>query len=250
MAKSQKAAEEENTRRVEQALRGEDQKASPKADANTASVQVSENQDGEATRGTSQEGDTGSVKNTDSIPQNEVKDIETTPATNEVAKEADADRTADEIEFSDESNPNQKARNAQSPDQFDQDGNPRTGGYSYGVAPDDTDGTVPEKDNEGVSPTNREDAAFTSAYTDPVDVASYINGDTNDQEWDVKKQKDLEKSLSEPKSGIMARVSTSVGKYVTVLFYHNNKPLGSFTSRNFSKDAAKKHLARLKKTIV
>lgn len=210
-------------------------------------VTVNENQDGEATKDTSKDGNTAEVKNTDSIPQNDVDSIETTPAPNDVAKEADASRTKEEIAFADESNPNQKSRDAGAPGEFDQDGNARTGGYSYGVAADDTKNTVPEKDNKGNDPS---DPAFNIAYTEPVSQDTWLNKDANEGEWDVKKQQDVEKQLSDPKEGISARLSTSVGKYVEVLFYRNNKPLGSFTSRNFSVASAKKHLSKLKKTIV
>lgn len=210
-------------------------------------VTVNDNQDGEATNDTSKEGDSTKVENTESIPQNNLDEIETTPAPNDTAKEADASRTKEELAFADESNPNQKARDAGAPgEEFDQDGNPRTGGYSYGVAADDTTGTIPEPDNKGNKPSEPE---FNVAAVAAEDASSYLNQDTNNQEWSVKDQQKLEKSLSEPKEGIAARVSTSVGKYVTVLFYRNNKPMGSFTSRNFSKEAAKKHLNRLKKLV-
>lgn len=218
------------------------------ADAQPADVVVADNPQGEATNDTTKDSSTAPVQNTDSVPQNDVAQIETTPAPNEVAKEADASRTPEEIAFADESNPNQKARDAGAPGEvFDQDGNQRTGGYSYGVAADDTEGTVPEPANKGKKPT---DPDFSLAVEERVPASSWMNQDANEGEWTIEDQKKLEDSLSDPSAGIAARVSTSVGKYVTVLFYRNNKPLGSFTSRDFTEAKAKKHLDDLKKTIV
>ena len=99
---------------------------------------VSENHDGEATNGTTKEGDESEVKNTDSIPQNGKTDVETTNPYNPgtaVSIEADDARTEDEFKFADESNPNQKARK-EGQREYDQDGNLRTGGKSYGVSGD------------------------------------------------------------------------------------------------------------------
>lgn len=107
-------------------------------------VVVNENVNGEATSGTTLDGSTDPVKNTDSIPQNDVSEIKTTPhsdlppSSREVAKAADEARTSGELAFANESNPNRKGRSASAKGEtHDQDGNLRTDGYSYGVAPDD-----------------------------------------------------------------------------------------------------------------
>lgn len=216
-------------------------------------VQVQSNDEGEATNGTSQEGDTSPVKNTDSIPQNDVKEVETTPldAVNEadrpIAEKADADRTDEELAFSDESNPNQKARNASAPDEFDQDGNPRTGGYSYGVAPDDTDGTVPEEENKGNAPDSEATDLYGRVSNEPGVTLDALNQNQNAEEWDIEKQQKLEDQLSDPKAGIMARVTTSTGNYVRVKFFRNNKPLATYRSRAFNLGNIKKFLSRVRK---
>lgn len=209
-------------------------------------VVVNENEGGEATRGTTKEGDTSDVKNTESVPQNEDSDIETTEPTNEVAEKADEDRTDEEKEFANESNPNQKARTASTEDaDLDQDGNERTSGYSYGVSADDTDGTVREEANK---PTEEEPTIEDTGpvYSERVE-GSVINTDTNAQEWDVEKQAKLEQQLSDPKAGIMARVTTSTGDYVRVKYFYNNKPLATYRSRKFKAGEAKKFLSRVRK---
>jgi len=210
------------------------------ARAHKQNVEVASNQGGEATNGTAQDGNDKPLENTSSVPQNDQDSVETTPAENETAKEADERRTKEEFKFADESNPNQKARNAGAEDEFDQDGNPRTGGYSYGVAPDDTRGTVPEPANRGSAPN---EASVNSVPAE--DRLVNLNGNQNAAEWSDKDQRKLEKELSTPEKGIMARVTTSVGDYVKVKFFKNNKPMGTYTSRKFDKQNAKKHLKNL-----
>lgn len=134
------------------------EQAPEKQVADNTPVVVNENENGEATSGTTLDGDQSQVHNTDSIPQNHVAEIKTTPhdelppSSREVAKAADEARTAGELEFANESNPNMKGRKASAAgEDFDQDGNLRTEGYSYGVAPDDPSttpqgGTNNEKD--------------------------------------------------------------------------------------------------------
>lgn len=226
-------------------------------DRNTSSgndeqAQVSRNEDGEATNGTSRQGDDSPIDNTDSIPQNDVDRIDVRETTdNPVAKRADAERTKEEIEFADESNPNQKARNAATEGaEYDQDGNPRTGGKSYGVSEDDVEGTVFDERNKGEAPED-EDEPFTGrVMSEPARVGSFINpseeNDTNNQEWSVEDQQKLEDSLSSPGDGIRARVTTSAGSYVRIKFFHNNKPLGTYRSRNFKEGEAQKFLSRLR----
>jgi hypothetical protein len=211
-------------------------------------VRVNENEQGEATNGTTKQGSDSPIDNTTSVPQNGLDTVETLKTTdNEVAKRADESRETQEIEFADQSNPNQKSRVAGSlGEEYDQDGNLRTGGYSYGVSEDDTKGTVPNEENKGTAP---EDLG---PRTDILDhraeaVGKYLNpeagseDDTNSQEWTQEDQFALEKSLSDPKNGVMARVTTSAGNYVRVKFFRNNKPLGTYTSRTFKEADAKKY---------
>lgn len=218
--------------------------------SNKDEVVVAENFDGEATHGTTEEGDKSEVKNTDSIPQNSAKaeEIETTPAPNPVAEKADEDRTDEEKEFSNESNPNQKGRSASTEDaEVDQDGNPRTDGYAYGVAPDDVDGTVPEKENEPEDEEDKEDEATPLVFSENEHNRDFLNTETNNEEWDVEKQLKVEKQLSSPKDGILARVTTSTGNYVRVKFFRNNKPLATYRSRDFKVGEAKKFLSKVRK---
>lgn len=214
---------------------------------NKDEVVVAQNEDGEATHGTTQEGNESPVENTESIPQNPDEDIETTEPTNPVAEQADEDRTDEEKEFSNESNPNQKARTASTEDaEVDQDGNPRTGGYSYGVAPDDTDGTVPEPANEPEDEDEQEDEATPLVYSEDAHPRDFLNSDVNAGEWSVEKQQKLEKQLSDPKNGILARVTTSAGDYVRVKFFRNNKPLATYRSRDFKASEAKDFLKKVR----
>jgi hypothetical protein len=214
---------------------------------NKEEVRVNENQDGAATNGTTQHGSDKPVDNTTSVPQNGVDTVNTLKTTdNEIAKRADESRETQEVEFADQSNPNQKARVAGAlGEEYDQDGNLRTGGYSYGVAEDDTKGTVPEEQNKGTAP---EDLG---PRTDILDnraepIGRYLNpeansdADTNAREWSTEDQFDLEKRLSDPDNGVMARVTTSAGNYVRVKFFRNNKPLTTFRSRNFKEEDAVK----------
>lgn len=212
---------------------------------NKNEVVVAHNEGGEATHGTTQHGDEEPVKNTQSIPQNSESDIKTTEAPGDTAKEADEARTDEEKEFSNESNPNQKARTASTEDaELDQDGNYRTDGYSYGVAPDDTTGTVPEKANEG-SEEPADKVTPGPVYSERVED-SVINTDTNAREWSVEDQNDLEQKLSAPKDGIQARVTTSTGNYVRIKFFRNNKPFATYRSRNFKVGEAKKFLKKVR----
>lgn len=176
---------------------------------------------------------------TTSAPENDVDTVETTPAPNDTAKKADEDRTKEEVEFADESNPNQKARTDGATDELDQDGNRRTGGYSYGVAANDTDGTVPEPQNEGADkPAEGEANPLVKVEGDAM---AALNQDQNNEEWEVKEQQKLEERLSLPDQGVMARVITSLGQdmsYVKVKFFWNNKPLGIYKSRQFDEAKA------------
>jgi hypothetical protein len=209
-------------------------------------VTVNENKDGEATNNTTEEGNESSVENTESIPQNGVTEIETLDVTdNPVAKKADDARTEDEVKFADESNPNQKARTAATNDaDYDQDGNLRTGGKSYGVADDDVQGVVFDKQNEGQAPENTGEHFTGRVMNDPDAPNRVLNAeagsdeDVNAHEWTVEDQQKLEDQLSDPKNGVQARVTTSTGDYVRVKFFFNNKPLGTYKSRGFDKKKA------------
>lgn len=129
-------------------------------------------------------------------------------------------------------------------EEVDQDGNVRTSGYSYGVSPDDTEGTVPEEENEG-EVKEREGDGFKGS---PAGAQVYVDGDikvnTNDnsKEFSVAKQQKLEKELSDPSRGIQARVITSVANYVKIKFYKNNKPFAIYKSRKLNKAEAKEFL--------
>lgn len=200
-------------------------------------VQVNENKGGEATNNTTQQGDTSTVENTDKIPQNGVDKIETLQVTdNPIALEADANRTKEEIQFADESNPNQKGRNASAPDEYDQDGNLRTDGYSYGVAADDTRGisddalkanagTPPEDTNPKTKFDNKRIFVADSQQTDTVNTT-----DTNVEVTDEDVQK-LEDELSRPKDGVQARVVSSTGSYYRIKFFRNNKPFVTYKAK-------------------
>lgn len=213
-------------------------------------VVVAQNTDGEATNGTTKDGDNSEVLNTESIPQNPDNDIETTEPTNDVAEEADESRTEEEKEFSNESNPNQKARTvSQGDSEYDQDGNLRTDGYSYGVAPDDTTGINTKeafKENEGEKPepgTGYKGSQDSQVYVAPTPVGDYSNDNSNNPgELDEEDIQKLEKELSDEKNGILARVITSTGAYVKVKFYKDNKPFAIYKSRGFDKKDAKSFL--------
>lgn len=216
------------------------------SDSGDQEVTVNENKDGEATNNTTEEGDESSVENTESIPQNGVTEIETLDVTdNPVAKKADEARTEEEVEFADESNPNQKARTAATDDaEYDQDGNLRTGGKSYGVADDDVNGVVFDKQNAGEKKEN-EGEQFTGRVMNDPDAPNRVlnpeagsDDDTNAHEWEVEDQQKLEEELSDEKNGIQARVTTSAGSYVRIKYFYNNKPLGTYKSRDFDKKKA------------
>ena len=211
-------------------------------------VQVNQNDEGEATNGTTKQGSEAPVENTENVPQNGETDIQTTEESekNPVAEKADASRTEEEVKFADESNPNQKARNTATQGQeFDQDGNPRTGGKSYGTSADDTTGIVHDPQNDGQEKEGGEEAFTGRVANDPAPIGSYLNpeageeGDTNNTEWSVEDQQKVEESLSQLDKGVRARVVISAGNYVKIKFLYNNKPLGSYKSRDFNEaDAA------------
>lgn len=207
------------------------------------------NENGEKTNGTTKDGSTAPVKNTTSVPQNGVTEVETTDAPNDIAKEADEARTEDEVKFADESNPNQKARyQGAHGDELDQDGNQRTGGYSYGVAEDDPTGTVPEEYNRGQTQDGQKGEPVESVRYEHAEHRDFLNDPrANSREWTLDEQRKLEDTLSDESAGVTARVSTSAGDYVRVKFFHNNKPMGTYTSRKFSQSEATKFLKELRK---
>lgn len=203
----------------------------PKSDA----VVVQPNVEGEGTHGTTQEGDTSPIKNTDKVPQNAVDSIETTPAPNDIAKEADENRTKDELAFANESNPNQKGRTTSAGGaEYDQDGNLRTDGYSYGVAPDDTRGVSDESfaENVGEAPAKADNKfegkrIFTADAPQPTTVNTE-NTNVEVKQVDVQK---LEDELSDPSNGISARVISSTGSYWRIKFFRDNKPFVTYKAR-------------------
>lgn len=205
------------------------------------SIKVNENEEGEATNGTTKEGDTSPVFNTDKIPQNGVKKIEVLEVTdNPIAKEADENRTEEEVQFADESNPNQKGRNASAPTEYDQDGNLRTDGYSYGVAPDDTRGIDVDEafeENRGEAKDPVKDKFFGkrvfSAERPQTDV---VNQDDPNVEVDAEDVAKLEDQLSDKKNNISARVTSSTAGYYRIKFFRNNKPFVTYKSRGAKLD--------------
>lgn len=213
------------------------------------SVKVNENESGEATNGTTKDGSEKPVKNTDSVPQNGVETVEVFETTdNEVAKQADAARTKEEVQFADESNPNNKSRvNSTQGEKYDQDGNLRTGGKSYGIADDDVTGYVFPEDNRGKEPEGVEDEAYTGRVVSaPVTPGSFLDSGTNAGEWDVERIQAEGDALSDRANGITAVVTTSTGDYVRIKFFYNNLTLGTFRSRNYERSQAEKFLERLK----
>lgn len=212
-------------------------------------VEVNPNDNGEATNGTEKEGQDSPVENTESVPQNGVDSVETFQTTdNEVATRADESRTEEEVQFADESNPNQKARNAATDGaEVDQDGRPRTGGKSYGVAADDPSaGDAPEANQAGEA----KEEEWTVAASEPARPGEFLNPasadeSVNNNEWTVEDQQALEEKLSRPDENIKARVITSAGTYVKVKYYRNNLAFGSYTSRNFDEAKANEHLDKL-----
>lgn len=225
-----------------ESMLGTSDSSEAKSSGNTAdepsveTVVVNSNDDGEATSGTTKEGDTSEVTNKDSIPQN---DAENTP------EDGDAEgRSTEEFEFADESNPNNKARwTGAGGSEYDQDGNLRTGGKSYGVADDRNEGVTEAsfEQNAGEAPEGADRVSET--YFNPQPGS---DDDTNHREWTPEDQHKLEQSLSEPDNSITARVTTSVGNYVRVKFYRNGLPLGTFRSRDFSEAKARKYLNDVK----
>jgi len=212
-----------------------------------ATSENTNNPNGEKTNGTTKDGSEEPVTNETAVPQNGDTEVSTLDVTdNPVAKRADESRTEEEVTFADEANPNQKRRDGGAPgEEYDQDGNPRTGGYSYGVSADDTANTVPNEENKGEAP--EEDSEVARVQNEAVEVGSFINTDTNHAEWSIEDQQKLEDSLSDREAGIQARVTTSAGDYVRVKFFHNNKPLGTYTSRKFDEGEAKSFLSELRK---
>lgn len=78
------------------------------------------------------------------------------------------------------------------------------------------------------------------------DEAAYMNGNSqNNKEWSVDDQKKLEDFLSV--KNVSARVIVSVGDFVKVKFFRDNKPFGAYQSRAFKKEDAKKYLTDLLK---
>lgn len=204
------------------------------------SVRVNENRDGEATNGTTKQGDESPVQNTDKIPQNGVKKIDVLEVTdNPIAKEADASRTEEEVQFADESNPNQKGRSASAPTEYDQDGNLRTDGYSYGVAPDDTRGVTEDAfdENRGEAP-EEQDNKFEGkvVFTSDRAQTETVNQDDPNVEVSEKEVAKLEDQLSDPENGISVRVLSSTSGYYRIKFLRNNKPLAIYKSRGASLD--------------
>lgn len=198
------------------------------------SVVVNENKDGEATNGTTKEGDDSPVKNTDKIPQNGVTEIEVMQVTdNEVATEADKDRTVEEVKFADESNPNQKGRNASAPTEYDQDGNLRTDGYSYGVAPDDTRGITDDafEPNKGEKKEEGDKFDGSPVYSHKSLQTDRVNTDDPNVEVSAEDIEKLEEELSDDSNGIKARVTSSTNNYYRIKFFRNNKPFVTYKSR-------------------
>lgn len=200
-------------------------------------VQVNENKSGEATNNTTQQGDTSTVENTDKIPQNGVDKIETLQVTDDpIALEADANRTKEEIQFADESNPNQKGRNASAPEEYDQDGNLRTDGYSYGVAADDTRSLSEDavKANAGEAPekadpkTKFHNVRVFTADSQQVDT---VNTEDTNVELTPEEVTKLEDDLSRPDDGVSARVVSSTGSYYRIKFFRNNKPFITYKAK-------------------
>lgn len=110
-------------------------------------------------------------------------------------------------------------------------------GYSYGVAPNDTDGTA-----------DTEPRTAGRVQVQPTSPANYLN-DNSDNPKEVSKedQAQLEEELSIPEEGISARVIVSTGNYVKVKFLQNNKPFAIYKSRAFDVDQAKSFIeAQLK----
>jgi hypothetical protein len=207
------------------------------------------NSNGEKTNGTTLDGNTEPVTNETSIPQNGQTEVETTDdVDNPVTQEADAARTGDQVKFADESNPNQKARDGGAPGEtYDQDGNLRTGGYSYGVAAEDFTGTSPVEQNKGKEP---EESSVDDVHVVPFETSDYLNGNANNvQEWSVEDQNKLADSFTDDKAGIRAGVTTSAGDYVRIKFFRNNKPIGTYTSRKFVEADARSFLKDLRERL-
>lgn len=206
----------------------------PKGD----SVVVQENKDGEATHGTTLEGNTEPVKNTDKIPQNGVTEVETLDVTdNEVAKQSDDDRTEEEVKFADESNPNQKGRTTSAGGaEFDQDGNQRTDGYSYGVAPDDLRGVTDESfaTNVGDAPEKADPKTKfdnVRVFTAESKQADTTNTEDTNVELTPEEVTSLEEELSQPDDAVVARVVSSTGSFYKIKFFRNNKPFVTYKAR-------------------
>lgn len=201
---------------------------------NVEEVEVNPNEDGEAKFGTTKEGQEDPVENTESVPQNGVTEITTTPAPNDIAKEADEARTKEEIKFADESNPNQKARVASAPSEFDQDGNERGGGKSYGVAAEDLR-NVDLKDiqefNKGEKQEPEGDPKDEPVFQNRGEQVDTINQNDTNNEMSEENQKALEEKLSRPEDNISARVTTSVGHNLRVKFFRRGLPFVIYKSR-------------------
>lgn len=214
--------------------------------SNFETVVVNENENGEAKAGTTEDGQTDPVENTESVPQNGVTEIETlnaieANADSSIAEEADAARTKKNIQFADESNPNQKGRNTVAPGEYDQDGNLRTDGKSYGVS-DDSHVEVSEETLEiNAGEKKEEEARFDRVYAEPSEDGA-LGNHYNDEDAES-----LEKELSDEKKSIVARVTTAAGSYVRIKFFKDGKPFGTYKSRQFKLKEAKEFLKRLVK---
>lgn len=226
------------------------QKSEPTAETDgVETVKVNENENGEATNGTTKDGSETPVENVESVPQNGADGIEVFKTTdNKIAEEADEARTKEEVAFADESNPNQKSRvNATQGHEYDQDGNPRAGGKSYGVSDDDITNFVYPTENDGKAPEDEDKETFTGRVSSvAVQPGSFLNSDTNAGEWDIEDVQAEEKALSDEENGISARVLTSTGDYVRVKFFRNNLAFGTFRTRDYSRGQAEDFLSKLK----
>lgn len=219
------------------------QKEGKSSNSDDEKVTVNENKDGEATRGTTRDGDEEPVKNGEEVKQNGVEEVKVLGGDNNSELVTDESRTEEEVRFADESNPNNKARLEGAGDSdFDQDGHARTGGKSYGVAANSQQPTSDDafEQNAGEEPENRESK---KSFLNPQ---AGSEGDTNNQEWDRERQRELRESLSDPENGITAGVTTSVGSYVRVKFFRNNLPFATYTSRDFKEEDARKYLEEQK----
>lgn len=97
---------------------------------------------------------------------------------------------------------------------------PNIEGYSYGTAPDNGTDKKPSTPNDQLNERS-----------------------VQHQELTQEEQQNIEDSLSH--DNVTARVIQSLGGYVKVKFFLDEKPLGSYKSRNFTVKDAKKYLKEL-----